>query len=85
MSVEAMELLGIRPNRAYRMARIFRIHDEESVRELARMRHDMKAYVVRARERIQDMEQVLAEDVNRLHEGQDAAWDSESLRREYGS
>jgi monovalent cation:proton antiporter-2 (CPA2) family protein len=85
MGIDAMRLLGYRSHHAHRAARKFRRHDEESVRELARMRHDTKAYITRARQRIQDMEEILLGDMEEIEHERDAAWDTTTLRREYGS
>ena len=79
-----MRLLGFRAHHAHRAARKFRRHDEESVRELARMRHDTKAYITRARQRIQDMEEILLGDLEEVEHERDAAWDTTTLRREFG-
>jgi voltage-gated potassium channel Kch len=84
MAIDALRLLGVRGYQAHRAARIFRVHDERSVRELARMRHDEQAYIRRAREVIADLERVIVEDARELPHAQDAAWDTASLRRELG-
>ena len=86
LGVDALRLLGFRANRATRAARKFRRHDEESVRVLAELWHDRKAYMSVARERIQDLEQILRSDLEDIAPlEQDAAWDADSLRREYGT
>ena len=82
LGVEAMRLVGHSGHQAFRAARIFRAHDEECLEELAAMRHDRRAYLRRARERIADLEQVLAQDRRTALDSDDAAWDPESLRDE---
>jgi monovalent cation:proton antiporter-2 (CPA2) family protein len=84
LGVEALRQLGFRSYQAHRAAARFREHDEESLRELAGLRDDRRAYVSRAREMIQDMEQMLREDRHEARRERDAAWDCESLRQEYG-
>jgi hypothetical protein len=63
---------------------MFRRHDEESVRDLGKMRHDRKAYFSEARERIQSLEELLLSEVEGPGEERDAGWDTESLREEFG-
>jgi voltage-gated potassium channel Kch len=84
LGAEALRLSGIPAFQAHRAARRFRRLDEESVRELSVMRHDRKAYVSRAREMIRELERVLRADLERRDEAHDAAWDTGSLRCEYG-
>jgi monovalent cation:proton antiporter-2 (CPA2) family protein len=84
MGTDALRLLGFRGHRAHRAARIFRRFDEASVRELADMRHDRTAYISRRRERIRDLEEILQADQEAPPVELDAAWDTDSLREEYG-
>jgi voltage-gated potassium channel Kch len=84
MAVDALRALGQRAYHARRAAKTFRRHDEESVHELARMRHDRKAYISTARQRIQDLEQLLLSELSDEGESRDAGWDTESLRGEFG-
>ena len=83
--MDALRLLGRRAHQTYRSARTFRVHDEESVRDLGRMRHDRKAYFSAARERIQSLEELLLTEVQGPVEERDAGWDTDTLREEYGS
>ncbi len=82
VGVDAMRILGFRANQAFRASRMFRVHDENCLRELASMRHDRKAYIRRVRERIADLETLLAEDRETALDSDDAAWDPESLKEE---
>jgi Kef-type K+ transport system membrane component KefB/voltage-gated potassium channel Kch len=82
---DVLHTLGKRAHRAYRAARTFRAHDEASVRELGRMRHDRKAYLSAARERIESLEELLLSEFEAPPGDRDAGWDTESLRSEYGS
>jgi monovalent cation:proton antiporter-2 (CPA2) family protein len=82
--IDALRLLGRRGHQAHRAARTFRRHDEESVRELGAMRHDRKAYMTAARERIQSLEELLLSEFEGPSEERDAGWDTETLREEYG-
>ncbi len=82
--MDALRLLGRRAHQTYRSARTFRVHDEESVRDLGRMRHDRKAYFSAARERIQSLEELLLTEVQGPVEERNAGWDTDTLRQEYG-
>ena len=84
MGVDALRLLGYRSYQAHRAARTFRRHDEDSVRELAAMRHDRKTYINVARERIRSLEEILRSDLEEHPETADAGWDVDSLRRDSG-
>jgi voltage-gated potassium channel Kch len=85
VGVDALCMLGYRRHQALRAARKFRRHDEASVRELAGMRKDSKAYIVRAREIIQAVEQLIRGEVERGSRPElDAARDSRTLVEEFG-
>lgn len=62
---DAMRLLGTPAHAAHRAARLFRVHDEASLLEMARFRGD-EHYVSRVRERVSEVERVLRAD----HDGQ---------------
>ena len=82
--VQALRLLGFRAYQAQRAAHTFRRHDEEALRELAAMHHDPALYINMARQRIQDLEDLLLSDLEDAGDSRDAGWDTESLREEYG-
>ncbi len=85
LGVDALRALGLRGLQARRAADLFRRRDEEHLRELAAMRHDQGAYFSRAREMIAELERLLAsEQFEEAASVRDAAWDAESLRREFG-
>jgi monovalent cation:proton antiporter-2 (CPA2) family protein len=85
MGVDALRLLGRPAYSSHRAAQRFRRHDEESVRELGKMRHDRKAYISAARERIHSLEELMLDELEQhIDEERDASWDTESLREEYG-
>jgi monovalent cation:proton antiporter-2 (CPA2) family protein len=82
LGIDALTLLGERPNVALRAARAFRRYDERTLAELAELRHDRRAYIDVARERIREIEGCLERDVAEPFGGLDQAWDTESIRRE---
>jgi len=82
LGIDALCMLGYRRHQALRAARKFRRHDEASVRELAGIR-DEKAYIVRAREIIRNVEQMIRSEVEQGRQPElDAAWDVTGLREE---
>ncbi|MDA8018830.1 MAG: glutathione-regulated potassium-efflux system protein KefC [Thermoanaerobaculia bacterium] len=81
--VDALCHLGFRRFQATRSANKFRCHDEETLRELAEMRHDRKQYMNHARERIRFLEETLQAEHHDPTE-RDAGWDVESLREDLG-
>lgn len=83
LGVDALRLLNVRACHALRSARTFRRHDEESVRDLATMRHDRKTYINTARQRISDLEELLLSDLEGYDEMVDVGWDAHSLRRDF--
>ncbi len=63
LSVGALGILGLEPDRAQRAAQIFREHDEASVRAMALLdQHDEEAYVSVARLHIENLERALQSD-----------------------
>ncbi len=84
LGIQALRLLGIPAYRAHRSASTFLRHDERSVRELAELRHDRTSYINVARQRIQDLEELLLGDLRERDDTVDAGWDTESLRQEFG-
>ncbi|MGY2133049.1 monovalent cation:proton antiporter-2 (CPA2) family protein [Hymenobacter sp. HD11105] len=83
LGVDALRLLGVRAYHAQRAARTFLRHDELAMRELAAVHKDRKTYFSTARQRIQELEQLLHFDAaNENLREVDEGWDNESLRQE---
>src|SRR4029453_17284142 len=83
--VDVLRELGFPAHPATRAAQRFRRQDEADWRRLAAIRHDTTAWEGQARESNRHLERLLG---NSLREGpaatDDAAWDSASLRAEFG-
>jgi CPA2 family monovalent cation:H+ antiporter-2 len=80
LAVDVLVKLGKRKYTAVRMAQKFIRYDEETLVEMARHRHDMKQYVIKARETFRLQEELLAKDIG-LDTGEtDHSWDSENIR-----
>src|SRR5262249_14810887 len=82
--VDIMRQLGFRAHQAHRAAQSFRRQDERAVVELASVRGDHETYLTRARESIRDLERNLSAEARRGELPDDAAWDPDTLRAEYG-
>jgi len=83
--VDALRLMGLRAFQAHRAARMFRRHEEDSVRELGKSRHDRERYLTLSKQRIQDLERILRAELEERFEERDAGWDTDSMREEYGT
>lgn len=68
LGVDALELLGFEPSREKRVAAVFAQHDEESLHKLAEVWGDDKSYGIAVRQRMEDLQQVLADDAAQLEE-----------------
>lgn len=84
LGVEALRLLGHRAHEAWRAAQTFRRRDEENLRRLAAVFRDRERHLSAAREAIRDLEASMRADREAAAQGDDTAWDAESLRRDYG-
>ncbi len=78
MSIDALKTLGMRAYQARRAARIFKKHDEVAVRELGQVwrEGDEKTYLQAARQRIENLEAIIANDEQGSSSKNDAAWTS---------
>jgi voltage-gated potassium channel Kch len=81
---DALRELGFRSYQAYRASKTFRQHDEDSIDDLRHLRHDQTSYISQARQRIEDLEQLLLSELQDREEHRDAGWDTESMREEFG-
>jgi len=77
--IDILRASGFRSYQAYRAMKTFREHDEESIDELRHLRHDRKTYISTARQKIEDLEQLLLSELQDTDEHHDAGWDTESM------
>jgi hypothetical protein len=86
MGADTLSLLGFRAYQAHRATQTFLRHDEESLEHLAEWRgkRDRSGYLSAARQRIEELEQLLLSDLEEEGLDRDAGWDPESLREEFG-
>lgn len=82
MGADALRMLGVRAYHSERAARTFFRQDERTLKDLSAMRDDKKQYLISMRERIEEMEKLIASDRIKtwLDEGQ--GWDAASIRDE---
>ncbi len=85
MGVDALTLLGRRSYQAHRAAMIFRKHDDRALKHLSAIRDDRKQYINLAREKIEELEKFIGEDIQDRSLDRDAGWDVESLKDEFKS
>ncbi len=83
MAADALCKLGHRRFQTHRALKIFRKHDEKYVRELSEMRHDRKELIRGAKQRIEDLENLMLDEKQNLGKNKDVGWDSTSLREEF--
>ena len=57
--------------------------DEKYVRERAEMRHDQKALISGAKQRIEDLENRMLEEKENIGKDKDLGWDATTLREEF--
>jgi monovalent cation:proton antiporter-2 (CPA2) family protein len=82
--MDALHELGLPSHHAWRAAQRFRRYDEQIWRELAEVRRDQPAFEMKARESLHVLERLLRAEFHGDAHAEDGAWDSESLRREFG-
>jgi monovalent cation:H+ antiporter-2, CPA2 family len=80
LAADVLCKLGQRSYTATRQGQKFLKYDEEAIREMARHRHDMKQYVLKARETFRLQEELLTKDLAQEADENDHAWDSETIR-----
>ncbi|MCE2901672.1 MAG: monovalent cation:proton antiporter-2 (CPA2) family protein [Gemmatimonas sp.] len=85
VGVDALRAVGVRAHRAHRSAQAFRRYDEQHLHLLAgEGRQEMTSFLSRVRATVADLEDTLQRDFAVDDQAlADAAWDAESLRREF--
>ena len=84
MAVDVLVKLGHRNYTATRQAQKFLQYDEETLKQMAALRHDMKQYVVKARETFKLQEELLSKDISHETGESDHSWDSEIIKETLG-
>jgi monovalent cation:proton antiporter-2 (CPA2) family protein len=82
LGIDVMRMLGVRAHRAHRAAQTFLKHDENALRDLAKLHKDRKEYLNAAKEYIAELEAIIQADKAEPDLERDAGWDAETLREE---
>ncbi len=80
LAVDVLVRMGHRSYSATRQGQQFLKYDEETLVEMAGHRHDMKQYVVKARETFKLQEELLSKDIGHDTGEGDHSWDSDAIR-----
>lgn len=84
LGTDVMRDLGFRAYHAERASQKFLRHDQESLAYLSMMKgEEQSVYITAARQRIEDLERMLAADLDGDGLDRDAGWDPETLREEF--
>jgi CPA2 family monovalent cation:H+ antiporter-2 len=85
LAVDVLTRLGQRSYTATRQGQKFLQYDEEMVIQMAEHRHDMKKYVIKAREAFKIQEELLSSDLSHDEDINDHSWDSEFIKETIGN
>jgi len=80
LAVDVLVKLGHRSYNATRQGQRFLKYDEETIAQMAEHRHDMKQYVLKARETFRLQEELLLKDLSHDSGESDHSWDSEIIK-----
>jgi len=84
IGVDALTYMGYRAFQVNRAAISFKKHNERFVREMAGHRKDHKEWISKLRQRIEDMEQIMTREMDRVGKDKDLGWDTTGLIEEFG-
>jgi CPA2 family monovalent cation:H+ antiporter-2 len=84
LAVDVLSKLGQRSYTATRQGHKFLQYDEETLVQMAEHRHDMKQYVINARETFKLQEELLSKDLSHETGESDHSWDSDIIRETLG-
>jgi CPA2 family monovalent cation:H+ antiporter-2 len=84
LAVDVLGKLGHRSYTATRQGQRFLKYDEDTIIQMAEHRHDMKQYVIKARETFRLQEDLLSKDLELGNEASDHSWDSDTIKEVLG-
>jgi voltage-gated potassium channel Kch len=84
MAADALFKMGYRRYQTHRAIKTFRKHDERYVRELAEMHHNQQMLIRGAKQRIEDLEELMLTEMENVGKDKDLGWDAATLIDEYG-
>ncbi len=84
LAVDVLSSLGWRRYTATRQGQRFLKYDEETLVEMAEHRHDIRKYLIKARETFRIQEELLSKDLSHDTGENDHSWDSDQIRETIG-
>ena len=84
VGVDTLVTLGFRAYQAHLVTKTFRHHDEDATNALRHVRHDQKTYINIARQRIEDLEQLMLSELRDTEEHLDTGWDISYVMKKFG-
>jgi len=84
MGTDALVMMGHRAYRVQRAAHTFLKHNERFMKEMAKHRKDKSEWILHLRQRIEDLEQIMTEEMERTGKDKDLGWDTAGLIEEFG-
>jgi CPA2 family monovalent cation:H+ antiporter-2 len=84
LAVDVLVKLGHRSYTSTRQGQRFIKYDEDTIVQMAEHRHDMKQYVIKARETFRLQEELLSKDLELGNDSGDHSWDSETIKETLG-
>ncbi|SFD31413.1 Kef-type potassium/proton antiporter, CPA2 family [Chitinophaga sp. CF118] len=82
MGADALNMLGVRAYHAHRIAGTFRKQEEKALKGLSAIRNDKKLYINTVKERIEELEKLMANDKITRWNSPAQGWDESSLINE---
>ncbi len=83
MAADALAMMGFRRYPVMRALQTFRKHDEHFLRELAELHHEEHKFIQGIKEKNEDLESMMLDDMNSLGKDKDLGWDTTSLKEEF--
>jgi monovalent cation:proton antiporter-2 (CPA2) family protein len=84
MGSDALVMMGQRAFKVNRAALTFRKHNERLIREMANHRKDHVEWIRKLKQRIEDIEQIMTDEMERTGRDKDLGWDTSGLIEEFG-
>jgi monovalent cation:proton antiporter-2 (CPA2) family protein len=84
IGTDALTIMGQRAFKAHRASLTFRKHNERVIKEMASHRKDHIEWIRRLKQRIEDIEQIMTDEMERTGRDKDLGWDTSGLIEEFG-
>jgi voltage-gated potassium channel Kch len=84
IGADALTAMGQRAYKVNRSAMTFRKHNERVIKEMATHRKDHIEWIKKLRQRIEDIEQIMSDEMERTGKDKDLGWDTAGLIEEFG-